>query len=250
MSDQLTSQSRSNESGITRRTALRGAAWSASAVTVVVATPNIAPRRPVRRRRQARAVQSRAAAGTATSSRSTTTLKNTGTTAFTSPTCGRLLERRQPNARRRLVARRNSGDVPAAEAATIGCRLDNVTGGTVDATYYADAPSVTPLVHADVRQREQGQRPSRASAPPEGLQELAAVGPAGYFSRVVSRLVLKRETRSARRIPTARGAATRTRGEDSSAVTHGGKRAPAQQARNLPRRRVRPGGAPQSRRGS
>ncbi|MBD3923458.1 hypothetical protein IEZ26_02395 [Nocardioides cavernae] len=42
MSDQLTSQSRSNESGITRRTALRGAAWSASAVTVVVATPNIA----------------------------------------------------------------------------------------------------------------------------------------------------------------------------------------------------------------
>lgn len=42
MSDQLTSQSRSNASGITRRTALRGAAWSASAVTVVVATPNIA----------------------------------------------------------------------------------------------------------------------------------------------------------------------------------------------------------------
>lgn len=42
MSEQLTSQSRSNESGITRRTALRGAAWSASAVTVVVATPNIA----------------------------------------------------------------------------------------------------------------------------------------------------------------------------------------------------------------
>jgi hypothetical protein len=42
MSDQLSSQSRSNESGITRRTALRGAAWSASAVTVVVATPNIA----------------------------------------------------------------------------------------------------------------------------------------------------------------------------------------------------------------
>lgn len=42
MSDQLTDQSRSNESGITRRTALRGAAWSASAVTVVVATPNIA----------------------------------------------------------------------------------------------------------------------------------------------------------------------------------------------------------------
>ncbi|MFC7725622.1 hypothetical protein ACFQW6_10925 [Nocardioides sp. GCM10028917] len=39
MSDQLTSQSRSNESGITRRTALRGAAWSASAVTVVVAVP-------------------------------------------------------------------------------------------------------------------------------------------------------------------------------------------------------------------
>lgn len=39
MSDQLTSQSRSNESGITRRTALRGAAWSASAVTVVVAAP-------------------------------------------------------------------------------------------------------------------------------------------------------------------------------------------------------------------
>ncbi|MCY4726590.1 hypothetical protein NYO98_09905 [Nocardioides sp. STR2] len=42
MSEQLTSQSRSNESGITRRTALRGAAWSVSAVTVVVATPNIA----------------------------------------------------------------------------------------------------------------------------------------------------------------------------------------------------------------
>ncbi|MGF9759613.1 hypothetical protein AAII07_30905 [Microvirga sp. 0TCS3.31] len=42
MSEQLTSQSRSNESGISRRTALRGAAWSASAVTVVVATPNIA----------------------------------------------------------------------------------------------------------------------------------------------------------------------------------------------------------------
>lgn len=39
MSDQLTSQSRSNASGITRRTALRGAAWSASAVTVVVAAP-------------------------------------------------------------------------------------------------------------------------------------------------------------------------------------------------------------------
>nr|WP_300047387.1 hypothetical protein [uncultured Nocardioides sp.] len=46
MSDQLTSQSRSNESGITRRTALRGAAWSASAVTVVVATPNIAAASP------------------------------------------------------------------------------------------------------------------------------------------------------------------------------------------------------------
>ena len=42
MSDQLTSKSRSIESGITRRTALRGAAWSASAVTVVVAAPNIA----------------------------------------------------------------------------------------------------------------------------------------------------------------------------------------------------------------
>lgn len=41
MSDQLTSQSRPS-SGISRRTALRGAAWSASAVTVVVATPNIA----------------------------------------------------------------------------------------------------------------------------------------------------------------------------------------------------------------
>jgi len=39
MSDQLTSQSRSNESGITRRTALRGAAWSVPAVTVVVAAP-------------------------------------------------------------------------------------------------------------------------------------------------------------------------------------------------------------------
>lgn len=41
MSEQLTSQSRPS-SGISRRTALRGAAWSASAVTVVVATPNIA----------------------------------------------------------------------------------------------------------------------------------------------------------------------------------------------------------------
>lgn len=41
MSKQLTSQSRPS-SGISRRTALRGAAWSASAVTVVVATPNIA----------------------------------------------------------------------------------------------------------------------------------------------------------------------------------------------------------------
>jgi hypothetical protein len=41
MSEQLTSQSRLS-SGISRRTALRGAAWSASAVTVVVATPNIA----------------------------------------------------------------------------------------------------------------------------------------------------------------------------------------------------------------
>lgn len=39
MSDQLTDQSRSNESGITRRTALRGAAWSVSAVTIVVAAP-------------------------------------------------------------------------------------------------------------------------------------------------------------------------------------------------------------------
>lgn len=38
MSDQLTSQSRP-ASGISRRTALRGAAWSASAVTVVVAAP-------------------------------------------------------------------------------------------------------------------------------------------------------------------------------------------------------------------
>jgi hypothetical protein len=38
MSDQLTSQSRPS-SGISRRTALRGAAWSASAVTVVVAAP-------------------------------------------------------------------------------------------------------------------------------------------------------------------------------------------------------------------
>ena len=54
MSDQLTSQSRSNESGITRRTALRGAAWSASAVTVVVATPNIAAASPGRRRRGTR----------------------------------------------------------------------------------------------------------------------------------------------------------------------------------------------------
>lgn len=46
MSDQLTSQSRSSESVISRRTALRGAAWSASAVTVVVATPNIAAATP------------------------------------------------------------------------------------------------------------------------------------------------------------------------------------------------------------
>lgn len=38
MSEQLTSQSRPS-SGISRRTALRGAAWSASAVTVVVAVP-------------------------------------------------------------------------------------------------------------------------------------------------------------------------------------------------------------------
>lgn len=38
MSDQLTSQSRLSR-GISRRTALRGAAWSASAVTVVVAAP-------------------------------------------------------------------------------------------------------------------------------------------------------------------------------------------------------------------
>jgi hypothetical protein len=45
MSDQLTSQSRPS-SGISRRTALRGAAWSASAVTVVVATPNIAAATP------------------------------------------------------------------------------------------------------------------------------------------------------------------------------------------------------------
>jgi hypothetical protein len=41
MSEQLTSQSRPS-SGVSRRTALRGAAWSASAVTVVVATPNVA----------------------------------------------------------------------------------------------------------------------------------------------------------------------------------------------------------------
>jgi hypothetical protein len=41
MSEQLTSTSRLS-AGISRRTALRGAAWSASAVTVVVATPNIA----------------------------------------------------------------------------------------------------------------------------------------------------------------------------------------------------------------
>ena len=61
MSDQLTSQSRSNESGITRRTALRGAAWSASAVTVVVATPNIA-----------------AASGGATGTGGTTTIKRQG----------------------------------------------------------------------------------------------------------------------------------------------------------------------------
>jgi hypothetical protein len=41
MSNQLTEQSRLH-AGVTRRTALRGAAWTASAVTVVVATPNIA----------------------------------------------------------------------------------------------------------------------------------------------------------------------------------------------------------------
>jgi hypothetical protein len=41
MSSQLTEQSRLH-AGVSRRTALRGAAWTASAVTVVVATPNIA----------------------------------------------------------------------------------------------------------------------------------------------------------------------------------------------------------------
>ena len=46
MSDQLTSQSRPSQGVISRRTALRGAAWSASAVTVVVATPNIAAASP------------------------------------------------------------------------------------------------------------------------------------------------------------------------------------------------------------
>jgi hypothetical protein len=60
MSEQLASQSRLS-SGISRRTALRGAAWSASAVTVVVATPNIA-----------------AASGGATGSGGTTKVKRQG----------------------------------------------------------------------------------------------------------------------------------------------------------------------------
>lgn len=63
MSDQLTSQSRPS-SGISRRTALRGAAWSASAVTVVVATPNIA----------AASGGSKGTAGTTTAIRSGNTL--------------------------------------------------------------------------------------------------------------------------------------------------------------------------------
>ena len=84
MSDQLTSQSRPS-SGISRRTALRGAAWSASAVTVVVATPNIAAASPGQTPKgEAKGSVTRSGNNGAVFTFDTK-FKNTGTTAIKSP---------------------------------------------------------------------------------------------------------------------------------------------------------------------
>lgn len=146
MSDQLTSQSRSNESGITRRTALRGAAWSASAVTVVVATPNIAAASVIP------VPPKGSASGSVTRSNGNgdvftfnTTLKNTGTTAFTNPT---VVISWNGQTRTLSLGASLAGNGAAArlpKAADAAVNLGTSQGGTVTMAFYQDAPSGTPL---------------------------------------------------------------------------------------------------------
>lgn len=142
MSDQLTSQSRSTESGITRRTALRGAAWSASAVTIVVATPNIAaasvivpPPPPPTGSAKGSVTRSNGSGAVFTFD---TKLTNTGSTAFTNPT---VVMSWNGESRTFSLGSTTQGTDPirlpkAGESASFS---NNSQGGTVTMAFYADA---------------------------------------------------------------------------------------------------------------
>lgn len=140
MSDQLTSQSRSNASGITRRTALRGAAWSASAVTVVVAAPAHANTSNVTPKGEAKGKVTRSGNSGAVFTFDTK-FKNTGTTAIPTVTCVISWNGFSQSVTASPVAASASVSLPSSPVSF----PNNAQGLTVTLTYYAGGTGSTPL---------------------------------------------------------------------------------------------------------